>query len=64
MNPNILDKLEKKVNEGINSFEELDSISQQLIFLSKHDKTGKAEKLIEQIKPQWTNAFYAWYIGE
>jgi hypothetical protein len=67
MNPNILNELETKINDGIGTFEELDSVCSQLINIihQQNELAVKANELFEILRPDWSSvAFQAWVIGE
>jgi hypothetical protein len=67
MNPNILNELETKINDGIGTFEELDSVCSQLINIihQQNELATKANELFEKLRPDWSSvAFQAWIIGE
>ena len=67
MNPNILNQLETKINDGIGTFEELDSVCSQLINIihQQNELAVKANELFEILRPDWSSvAFQAWMIGE
>ncbi|MBS9396032.1 MAG: hypothetical protein HEQ29_23960 [Dolichospermum sp. LBC05a] len=67
MNPNILNELETKINDGIGTFEELDSVCSQLINIicQQNELAVKANELFEKLRPDWSSvAFQAWMIGE
>ena len=62
-------KLESKIQDGIDTFSELDSICLELIDLINNNENqeikSKAELLMETLKPQWTSiSFQTWVIGE
>ena len=62
-------KLESKIQDGIDTFSELDSICLELIDLINNNENqeikSKAELLMEILRPQWTIiSFQAWVIGE
>ena len=67
MNPNILNELETKINDGIGTFEELDSVCSQLINIihQQNELAVKANELFERLRPDWSSVpFQAWVIGE
>ena len=67
MNPNILNELETKINDGIGTFEELDSVCSELINIihQQNELAVKANELFEKLRPDWSSvAFQAWMIGE
>ncbi|MBD2629672.1 hypothetical protein [Trichormus variabilis] len=71
MNPDILNNLETKINDGIGTFEELDSVCSQLLgIINSCQKTEpqlatKANELMERLRPNWSSvSFQAWVIGE
>ena len=67
MNPNILNKLETKINDGIGTFDELDSVCSQLINIihQQNELAVKANELFERLRPDWSSVpFQAWVIGE
>lgn len=62
-------KLESKIQNGIDTFSELDSICLELIDLINNNENqeikSKAELLMEILRPDWSSvAFQAWMIGE
>jgi len=62
-------KLESKIQDGIDTFSELDSICLELIdLINNHENQeikSKAELLMEILRPDWSSvAFQAWMIGE
>jgi FtsZ-binding cell division protein ZapB len=62
-------KLESKIQDGIDTFSELDSICLELIDLINNNENqeikSKAELLMEILRPDWSSvAFQAWMIGE
>jgi hypothetical protein len=67
MNPNILNELETKINDGIGTFEELDSVCSQLINIihQQNELAVKANELFEILRHDWSSVpFQAWMIGE
>ena len=67
MNPNILNELETKINDGIGTFDELDSVCSQLINIihQQNELAVKANELFEILRPDWSSVpFQAWVIGE
>ncbi len=62
-------KLGSKIQDGIDTFSELDSIYLELIDLINNNENqeikSKAELLMEILRPDWSSvAFQAWMIGE
>ncbi|MBO1052992.1 MAG: hypothetical protein HEQ25_13650 [Dolichospermum sp. DET73] len=67
MNPNILNELETEINDGIGTFDELDSVCSQLINIihQQNELAVKANELFERLRPDWSSVpFQAWVIGE
>lgn len=71
MNPNTLNELELKINDGIATFEELNSVCSELINIIKvceqqgNSEVDKANELFERLRPDWSSvSFQAWVIGE
>lgn len=67
LNLDTLNKLENKINDGIGTFEELDSVCSQLINIihQQNDLTAKASELFEALKSDWSSvAFQKWMMGE
>lgn len=59
-------EIEVMINAGINSYEQLDLICQELLsFQKENEGFPTAQDLIELLRPEWSSKeFYAWTIGE